>query len=221
MRKTLPTFYNKETDRVICQVCKKELKFISCTHLRKHNLTSIEYKEKFKLWNGDLICQSTRQKAHVLGLRNSEKQRERLIKLQNTLFKKSPELYGKINKPYIREKLREMKFVDRESSIKALRKWHKTDNAKIAQDKSAHSRIKGNYLLCPECGKLFYRSPSRIRKINYCGYTCSALNSMTQKINDLQINIIRSLKKEISYREFAKYFNCSAGLIGQKMISVK
>ncbi len=217
MRKTLPTFYNKDTDRVVCQVCKKELKFISNTHLRKHNLTSEEYKEQFKLWNGDLICQSTRHKCHLLGLKQSEEQRKRCVQLQKTLFKDFPELRGKIKKSYIREKFREMKFVNRESSIKALKKWHTTDIGRDAIDKSIHGRIKGNYLLCPECGKLFYRSPSRIRKINYCSYKCSAQNSTTQKLNDLQINIIKSLKKEIPYSALAQYFNCSTALIHQKI----
>jgi len=41
--------------------------------------------------------------------------------------------------------------------------------------------IRGDYLLCPECGELFYRSPLQIRKINYCSYKCSAQNRTNLK----------------------------------------
>jgi len=64
-RKELPKYYNKEKDLIICQLCFKEFRTIQTHITRVHKMDCVEYKKKFKLFNGDLMCLRTRKKMRI------------------------------------------------------------------------------------------------------------------------------------------------------------
>lgn len=65
------------SDKVICMICKKEMKHITCHHLKSHNITLKEYKQKYP--NYSLISDSAR-KNKAKGGRACQKKHPNLAK---------------------------------------------------------------------------------------------------------------------------------------------
>jgi predicted transcriptional regulator len=169
-RKELPKYYNKEKDLIICQLCFKEFRTIQTHITRVHKMDCVEYKKKFKLFNGDLMCLRTRKK-----MANKPEEFKQYLrdKLPNNI--KMGSARGKI-KPYIKEIMSEANFVSR-CSVKRkenLSAYWKTEEGRLSILKGAEKRKTGTYITCIECGKTKYVKKCFLKTAKFCSRECHA-----------------------------------------------
>lgn len=188
MRIVLPKFYNQKKDLVICQICNKELRTLQ-THIpRIHKISCEEYKEEYKLWNGDLMSISTRQKMSEYHNRPDVRKKD-MKRFMEGVKPFSPENKGRGK---IKARYRGMtRTLTEEGRISLSEKASRLHTPEIRL-KASLSRRRGRFQICQnrECGKSYWVKPYMFETSKYCSMYCQGKVHWTNYWNN---------KKSVSY----------------------
>lgn len=182
-RKTLPKFYDPSSDLLQCQECKKWFKGLNSHLPRIHKMTGEEYKEKYSLWNGDLVIPSSRQK-----LSEAQKRPHILKKTIDRFYKNEKMGIARGQRKARYKNMVPEQLLTEESKIKshkALNEFWKSESGKDAIQRAREKRKKGKEITCLECRNKFYISKYRFENAKFCSRSCkdkSELGKIAVKI---------------------------------------
>lgn len=182
-RKTPPKFYDFDKDLIQCQLCNEWFKTLNSHLSRIHECSGEEYKEKFGLWNGDLISIDTREK-----MSKNAKNRitpELLKQFKKNVasipqFKKKPTnkrfkaLRNKSNflhTPEVKQKIQE-----------SLKKYRKTKRYVIDRERAAEKIRKGRYQFCKICKTKYWVKRCAFEKSICCTRKCLTIYRRKENI---------------------------------------
>jgi hypothetical protein len=173
-RKTVPKFYDSEEDLIQCQLCMKWYKALISHIPRIHKITCDQYKEKFGLWNGDLVAVGPRKQL-------ADKQRKNITKARLKAFKKNVVNFPIEKKKKIKERfvllVKNANFLHTPETKRKMKegmtKYRKTDKCKEDIKRASITRKHGRYQIC-ECGckTRFYVPKNRFGTARFFSRKC-------------------------------------------------
>lgn len=182
MRRTNPKFYDEKKDLIQCQLCGKWLSHLVSHISRIHKISCEEYKNKFLLFNGDLICNRIREK-----MSNSKKQPEISKKNLERFLKNIKPKKGKIPNKTKKDRYKKIFPLDLGRHLAhtsealdklsiSLKNAHKTGK----MNKAYESKKNGKYCICKNCGKKYYVSACREHTTKFCSLKCNVNSKYTK-----------------------------------------
>jgi len=156
-RKTLPKFYDPVEDLVQCQLCMKWFKGLTSHIPRIHKITGDQYKEKFGLWNGDLVAIGPRKQLAEKQKKNITKKRLRAFKKNVVNFPREKKKKPKSMFQVLLKKENPLQKPDAiKKMIKARAKYLKSDRYKKDRKRAAEYRKRGRFQRCEVCHKKYW-----------------------------------------------------------------
>jgi len=180
-------------DYVVCQICNKKFNRISNTHLKKHNLTTKEYLDKFPFQMGRMTSgvlgkkygDASRNKTYedIYGLSKAKiiKEKKSKVMTKYKLIEKSCFICGK---KYIVKENSDSKYCSRKCQFEGLRK----------------EKVKKT---CLNCNEEFFDFPSSEKK--FCSRKC--FDERTMKMSEINKNVIMSVCCLMCGKSFDKKLN--------------
>lgn len=172
MIKRFPKFYDEEKDLIQCQECGKWFKCLISHIPRIHKITCEQYKEKYGLFNGELINLSNRNK------RKEYHSSPKAVLVQNENFYNHLKPFDEENKRRGKVKPR-FKKIKREISLESklimsdkIKKYHNTPAGKERRIRACKTSMKGIYKECLHCHKKYYVRKGAIKTSKFCSRIC-------------------------------------------------